>query len=418
MNPDFDRQLDTYADLIVKVGLNLRAGQRLCVRAPLEAAPLVRHVAAHAYRAGSPLVDVIWSDPELQLIRFQDAPPDSFQTVADWPVKAGLEYVGNGHALLSITGVDPDLLRDVDPQAIAAQRSAEGRAMLPVSRLVSADAINWCVVGYATPGWAARVFPGLPAEQQVDKLWEAIFRTVRLDAADPIAAWERHSADLLDRSAYLNGKQYDALRFTGPGTDLTVGLPRNHRWIGGAAPTAVGITNIANIPTEEVFTAPHRLRVNGTVRATLPLNYSGNLIENFSLTFRDGRVVDLTAEKGEALLRAQIAIDEGAAMLGEVALVPHSSPISQSGILFLNTLFDENASSHIALGRAYQNCIVGGEGLDEEGFARLGGNSSATHLDFMIGSAVVDVDGLAADGTAEAVMRGGEWANQELGIRN
>ncbi len=411
MNPDFNRQLDTYADLIVKVGLNLRAGQRLCVRAPLEAAPLVRRVAAHAYRAGSPLVDVIWSDPELQLIRFQDAPPDSFQTVADWPVKAGLEYVGNGHALLSITGVDPDLLRDVDPQAIAAQRSAEGRAMLPVSRLVSADAINWCVVGYATPGWAARVFPGLPAEQQVDKLWEAIFRTVRLDAADPIAAWERHSADLLDRSAYLNGKQYDALRFTGPGTDLTVGLPRNHRWIGGAAPTAVGITNIANIPTEEVFTAPHRLRVNGTVRATLPLNYSGNLIENFSLTFRDGRVVDLTAEKGEALLRAQIAIDEGAAMLGEVALVPHSSPISRSGILFLNTLFDENASSHIALGRAYQNCIVGGEGLDEEGFARLGGNSSATHLDFMIGSAAVDVDGLAADGTAEAVMRGGEWAS-------
>jgi len=411
MNPDFDRQLATYADLIVKVGLNLRAGQRLCVRAPLEAAPLVRRVAAHAYRAGSPLVDVIWSDPELQLIRFQDAPPDSFQTVADWPVKAGLEYVGNGHALLSITGVDPDLLRDVDPQAIATQRSAEGRAMLPVSRLVSADAINWCVVGYATPGWAARVFPGLPAEQQVDKLWEAIFRTVRLDAADPIAAWERHSADLLARSAYLNGKQYDALRFTGPGTDLTVGLPHNHRWIGGAAPTAVGITNIANIPTEEVFTAPHRLRVNGTVRATLPLNYSGNLIENFSLTFRDGRVVDLTAEKGEALLRAQIAIDEGAAMLGEVALVPHSSPISRSGIMFLNTLFDENASSHIALGRAYQNCIVGGEGLDEEGFAQLGGNSSATHLDFMIGSAAVDVDGLAADGTAEAVMRGGEWAN-------
>lgn len=407
---DFEQSLDTYANLIVRVGLNLRAGQRLLIRAPLEAAPLVRRVAAHAYQAGSPLVDVIWADPELQLIRFGNAPAGSFETVADWPVKAGLEIAEGGHALLSVTGFDPDLLKNVDPQAIAAVRRAEGKAAMPFSRLISADAINWCVVGSATPGWAARVFPDLPADQQVDALWQAIFRTVRVDAPDPLAAWERHSADLAARTIFLNDKQYDALHFKGPGTDLIVGLPRNHRWLGGAGPTGVGIENVANMPTEEVFTAPHRMRVEGTVRATLPLNYSGNLIENFSLTFKDGRVIDVSAEKGEELLRSQIVIDEGAARLGEVALVPHSSPISQSGILYYNTLYDENASSHIALGRAYQNCIDGAEGLDEAGFAELGGNSSATHLDFMIGSGEVDVDGLR-NGTAEPLMRGGEWVD-------
>lgn len=411
MIPDFNQSLDTYADLIVKVGLNLRAGQRLMVRAPLEAAPLVRQVAAHAYRAGSPLVEVLYNDPELQLARYNNAPVDSFDTVAEWPTKAGLEIAENGHALLSITGFDPDLLKDVDPHSVATVRRAEGKAAIPFSRLISADAINWCVVGAATPGWAARVFPDLPVDQAVEALWDAIFRTVRVDAPEPLAAWASHSADLAARSAHLNAKQYDALHFKGPGTDLVVGLPANHRWLGGAGPTAIGITNVANMPTEEVFTAPHRLRVDGTVRATLPLNYSGNLIEGFSLTFREGRVVDVTAERGEELLRSQIAIDEGAARLGEVALVPHSSPISRSGILFYNTLYDENASSHVALGRAYQNCIDGAAGLDEAGFAALGGNSSATHLDFMIGSAEVDVDGITAGGTAEPVMRGGEWAD-------
>lgn len=409
MDLDFERSLNAYAELIIKVGLNLRAGQRLLIRAPIEAAPLVRSVAAHAYQAGSPLVDVIWSDPELQLVRFRHAPVDSFEHVGMWSVQAGLEYVENGHALLSIGGVDPELYKDVDPGLISRVRLAEGKAYMPFSRLISADAVNWCVVAYATEAWAARVFPDLPADQQSRRLWEAIFRTVRLDSPDPIAAWEQHSAQLIERTTFLNEKQYDALHFTGPGTDLTVGLPYNHHWIGGAAPTGIGISNIANLPTEEVFTAPHRNRVNGTVRATMPLNFSGNLIENFSLTFKDGRVIDLSAEKGEELLRSQIKIDEGASRLGEVALVPHSSPISKSGILFYNTLFDENASSHIALGRAYQNCIIGAEGLDEEGFAERGGNSSATHLDFMIGSGQVDVDGLTSDGSAEPLIRGGEW---------
>lgn len=411
MSPEFERNLSEYAGLIVRIGLNLQPGQRLNIRAPLEAAPLAREVAALAYDLGSPLVEVIYGDPQLQLTRFRHAPRDSFETVAEWPVKAGLEYAENGHALLSIGGIDPDLLKDIEPALIATVRQAEGKAFMPFSRLISADAINWCVVGYATEGWAARVFPGVSAEEAQARLWQAIFRTVRLDTPDPTAAWQTHLAHLAARTEYLNEKQYAALRFSGPGTDLTVGLPANHRWLGGAAPTGVGISNVANLPTEEVFTAPHRERVDGTVRATMPLNLGGNLIENFSLTFKDGRVVDFSAEKGEALLRAQIETDEGAARLGEIALVPHSSPISQSGILFYNTLFDENASSHVALGRAYANCIDGAGELGEAEFAALGGNSSVTHLDFMIGSGEIDVDGVAASGAAEPLMRGGEWVD-------
>ena len=290
-------------------------------------------------------------------------------------------------------------------------RRTEGRAAAPLSRLITADAVNWCVVGYATPAWAARVFPELSPDEALSHLWDAIFRTVRLDAPDPLAAWQAHTAELAARTAMLNERQYSALHFTGPGTDLTVGLPFDHRWLGGAAPASNGITNVANLPTEEVFTAPDRARVNGTVRATMPLNLGGNLVEGFSLTFVDGRVVDVQAEKGESLLRALIETDEGAARLGEIALVPAGSPISQTGILFYNTLFDENAASHIALGRAYTNCIAGCEGLNDADFAARGGNSSVVHVDFMIGSAEIDVDGLSDDGAVEPLMRAGEWSN-------
>ena len=411
MTPEFERSLNQYAQLIVRVGLNLQPGQRLLIRGPLDAAPLVRLVAARAYDAGARLVDTILSDPQLLLTRYRHAPRDSFTEHSDWWWRAGLEYVEAGGAVLSIGGVDPYLLKGIDPELIGTVQRTEGRAALPFSSRISADEINWCVVGYATAGWAGRVFPKLPPAEAQARLWEAIFRTVRLDAADPLAAWEAHNANLAARSAYLNGKQYTALHYRGPGTDLTVGLPENHHWIGGVAPTGIGIANVANMPTEEIFTAPHRDRVDGTVRATMPLNVGGNLIEDFSLTFENGRVVDLKAGSGEAILRAQVEMDEGASRLGEVALVPHSSPISQSGILFYNTLYDENASSHLAIGRAYRNCIAGCEDASEEEFAARGGNTSANHLDFMIGSAEIDIDGITADGRREPVMRGGEWAD-------
>ncbi|HOU41517.1 MAG TPA: aminopeptidase [Promineifilum sp.] len=411
MTPEFDRALGRYAELIVKVGLNLQPGQRLLIRAPIEAAPLARAVAAQAYDRGARLVETLYNDPQMALVRFGHAPADSFTEVSQWPTATGLEYAGNGQAMLSIVGTDPDLLRDVDPARLNTVRRAEGQALAPVSRLVSADAINWCVVGYATPAWAARVFPELSPEEATTRLWAAIFAAVRLDAPDPLAAWQAHNAVLAARTAALNERQYTALHFTGPGTDLTIGLPVNHRWIGGAAPTAIGISNVANIPTEEIFTAPHRGRVEGTVRATMPLSLSGKLVKDFAVTFAGGRVVDVRAAAGEALLRSLIETDEGAARLGEVALVPAGSPISQSGILYYNTLFDENAASHIALGRAYRNCIAGCEGLDDDDFGALGGNSSNAHVDFMIGSAEIDVDGITGDGAAEPLMRAGEWVD-------
>ena len=228
MTPEFDRALDAYSELIIKVGLNLQSGQRLLVRAPLEAAPLVRHVAAHAYQGGARLVEVLWNDPLLLLERYRHAPRDSFAEVSQWPVNAGLEYAEAGQAFLTIIGVDPELLKDVAPELVATTRRAEGMAAMPLARLMSANAVNWCVVGYATAGWAARVFPDLPPGEQQQRLWQAIFRTVRLDAADPVAAWKAHSDQLLARTAFLNEKQYTALHFTGPGTDLVVGLSLIH----------------------------------------------------------------------------------------------------------------------------------------------------------------------------------------------
>jgi aminopeptidase len=253
------------------------------------------------------------------------------------------------------------------------------------------------------------VFPGIAAPQQLAKLWDAISRLCRLDRPDPIAAWETHLAALARRRDYLNRKQYTALRYRGPGTDLVIGLPAGHVWVSGRSTSASGIAFTPNIPTEEVFTMPHKDRVEGTVRSTKPLSYGGTLIEGFSFRFAGGRIVDLTAERGEDVLRQLVGMDEGAARLGEVALVPHDSPVAQSGLLFFNTLFDENAASHVALGSAYKFTLSGGDVMSDEEFERAGGNHSATHVDFMIGSAELDVDGVLADGGAEPLMRRGVW---------
>jgi aminopeptidase len=407
--PSPEQRLDAYAELALRVGVNLQPGQRLIIWAPVEAAPLVHLVTARAYKMGARLVETIYRDDAIVRARFDHAPRDSFEEHSTWMLHAGLEYAENGHAVLSIHGTDPDLLKGVDPALVATAQKTQGRVMEPYGRLISGDKVNWCVIAYPVEKWACKVFPGRTAAEAQASLWESIYSIVRLDAPDPIVAWQDHAARLSERTAYLNGRQYNALHFRGPGTDLTVGLPYNHRWLGGAAPAGNGITNIANVPTEEVFTAPDRARVDGVVRATMPLNYGGNLIENFSLTFKDGRVTGVQAEKGESLLRSMIEADEGAARLGEVALVPASSPISRTGVLFYNTLFDENAASHIALGRAYTNCIAGCEGLSNEDFNAMGGNTSIIHVDFMIGSAEIDLDGLTDEGTAEPLMRAGEW---------
>jgi len=411
-----EQKLRAYAHLAVRIGLNLQPKQRLLIVGPmanggasLEAAPLVRQVTAAAYEAGAQLVETLWGDEALLAARFAHASRDSFDEFSDWMPRALSDHVSAGHAILSIYANDPDQLKDVPADLVATLQESTARNVRPFREQISRNRTNWSVVAAAAASWAARVFPDIEPSQQVDRLWDAISCLCRLDHRDPIAAWEAHLRDLAARTDLLNVKQYTALRYRGPGTDLTIGLAPGHQWIGGSSLNAAGIRFAPNLPTEEVFTMPHKDRVNGTVRSTKPLSYGGTLIENFSLTFVDGRVVEVTADRGESVLRTLVAMDPGAARLGEVALVPNSSPISQTGRLFYNTLFDENAASHVALGAAYKFTMRGGEGMDDAQFEAAGGNRSAAHVDFMIGSGELDVDGVLTDGSAEPVMRRGEW---------
>ncbi|HKB11999.1 MAG TPA: aminopeptidase [Vicinamibacterales bacterium] len=416
MPTDFDAMLRTYADLTVRVGLNLQPSQRLLIIGPianggvsLEAAPLVRAIAASAYRAGARLVETLWGDEALLAARLELAPRDSFTEFSGWLADALVRHAADGHAVLSIYANDPDQLKDAPQDLVGAVQQTTANHVRPFRDYIARNHTNWAVVAAAAASWAARVFPDVEPSQQVERLWQAIARLCRLDRPDPIAAWEKHLADLAARTDELNAKQYSALRYKGPGTDLTIGLPPGHVWVGGRSANAAGIRFAPNLPTEEVFTMPHKDRVDGIVRSTKPLSYGGTLIEKFTLKFEGGRAVDVRAEKNESVLKRLLGMDSGAARLGEIALVPHSSPVAQTGVLFYNTLFDENAASHIALGAAYKFTYRGGEAMSEEEFDRVGGNRSAAHVDFMIGSSELDVDGVLPGGATEPVMRKGEW---------
>ncbi len=409
--------LDSYAELAVRVALNLQPGQRLLIIGPLmnggvslEAAPLVRRIAASAYRAGAPLVEPIWGDEPLQLERFHHARPETLGEFSTWLPQALAEHARAGHAVISIYANDPDLLQREPSERVGALQQAVSRSMTPFRELISRNQTNWAVVAAAGAAWAAKVFPDAPQGQQVERLWDAIARLCRLDCPDPVAAWQAHLSTLAARGDFLNRRRYTALKYTGPGTDLTLGLPNGHIWVGGSSTSGGAIRFVPNLPTEEVFTMADRNRADGIVRSTKPLSYGGSLIEDFSMRFEGGRVVSFSAARGEAALRQMIETDDTAGRLGEVALVPHSSPIAASGRLFYNTLFDENAASHIALGSAYKFTLAGGEAMTDDEFERAGGNKSAIHVDFMIGSGDLDVDGVFDDGRAEPLMRQGEWA--------
>ncbi len=411
----FDENLKKYAELVVKVGLNLRAGQRLIINngvtrgIPVHSAPLVREITRAAYRAGARFVDVIWGDEEMLRIRAELAPRDSTDEYSTWHINALTSMVEHGDALLSIACHNPDLLSGLDPDFVSGMQKTHLKNYSPVSALVSRNAINWCVIAGASQNWAKKIFPDLNPEKAEEKLWQAIFAATRVDQPDPVKAWGKHIEKLRARANYLQAKQYTALKYTAPGTDLTIGLPRGHKWISAQSLAENGIVFTANMPTEEVFTLPDRTRVDGTVQATFPLSYAGTLIEDFSVTFEKGRIAKVTAKNGEAALKHLIETDEGASYLGEVSLVPASSPIGARGHLFYNTLFDENASCHIAIGRAYRFTLTGGEELTDEEFIKSGGNVSITHVDFMIGSSKMDVDGVKEDGSTEPVLRAGEW---------
>lgn len=406
---EFEQRLDRLAEVAIKVGLQLRKGQELVLTAPIEALPLVRRITAHAYKAGCSLVTPLFSDDLLTLQRFKYAPDESFDKASGWLFDGMAAAFDGGAARLAVVGEDPSLLSAQDPDKVTRVNRARSAAYRPaLERVVNFD-INWNIVSFATSAWAAAVFPDQPEDIALQRLWDAIFAASRVDGPDPIGEWQRHNEALSRRTAYLNEKRYFALRFTGPETNLTVGLADDHWWEGGASTAKNGVTCNPNIPTEEVFTTPHMSRVEGVVRSTKPLSYQGTLIQDIAVRFEGGRIVQSSARTGADVLAKVLTTDEGAARLGEVALVPHSSPISKSGILFLNTLFDENASSHIALGQAYSKCIRDGAKLSPDQLAEKGANRSLIHIDWMIGSDRIDVDGIAANGTVEPLMRGGEW---------
>ncbi|MDO6965505.1 aminopeptidase [Rhizobium alvei] len=403
-------KLEKLAEVAVKVGLDLQKGQDLVITAPLAAVPLVRLITKHAYRAGGGLVTAFYNDEVATLARYENAADDTFDRAASWLYEGMAKAYASGAARLAISGDNPMLLAAQDPAKVARANRAMSTAYKPALEKISNFDINWNIVSYPNPSWAKQMFPDDSEEVAVRKLADAIFAASRVDVADPVAAWKEHNAALHRRSSWLNEMNFAALHFSGPGTDLTVGLADGHEWHGGASVAKNGVTCNPNIPTEEVFTTPHAHRVEGVVSSTKPLSHQGTLIDNIQVRFEAGRIVEAKASKGEAVLKKVLETDEGASRLGEVALVPHSSPISASGLLFYNTLFDENAACHIALGQCYSKCFVDGASLSPEQIAAQGGNSSLIHIDWMIGSGEVDIDGIHQDGRRVAVMRKGEWA--------
>ncbi|HQS08787.1 MAG: aminopeptidase [Rhizobiales bacterium 24-66-13] len=403
-------QLDRLAEVAVKVGLDLQPGQDVFLTAPLAALPLVRRIAEHAYKAGAGLVTPMFSDEEMTLARYRFGADASFDRAPGWLYDGIAKAFSANTARLAIVGDNPMLLSGQDPAKVARANKANSLAYQPALEKIAGFDINWNIIAYPTASWAKLVFPGDEEPVAVAKLAQAIFAASRVDGDDPVAAWSAHNAALRTRTEWLNGQRFAALHYTGPGTDLTIGLADGHEWQGGASTAKNGITCNANIPTEEVFTTPHARRVEGHVSSTKPLSYQGTLIDEIQVRFEAGRIVEAKAARGEEVLNKVLDTDEGARRLGEVALVPHSSPISKSGLLFFNTLFDENAACHIALGQCYSKCFLDGANLSPDQIAAQGGNKSLIHIDWMIGSDRIDIDGITSDGTRVPVFRKGEWA--------
>ena len=406
----FEKQLSRYAELAVKVGVNIQPNQYLYISASTETAAFVRLVTEKAYDAGARQVFVDWSDDTISRLRYEKAPADSFAEFPEWKVLEREQLAEKGAAFMSIVSQSPDLLKGIEPSRIADTQKATGQALDTYRQYVQSDKISWTVIATPSKAWAAKVFPELSEEEQVWALWTAIFKAVRTDKQDPVQEWINHDKQLHAKVDYLNNKRYRKLHYKAPGTDLIVELPEDHLWCGAGSVNEKGDNFMANMPTEEVFTVPLKTGVNGYISSTKPLSYGGNIIDNFKLTFKDGRVTEISAEQGEEVLQRLIDTDEGAKHLGEVALVPHASPISQSGLLFYNTLFDENASNHFALGSAYSFCIEGGKTMAREELVKHGLNQSITHVDFMVGSEEMDIDGIHDDGSSEPVFSRGNWA--------
>lgn len=409
MNVNF---LDEYAAVIVKTGVNLQKGQRLVVNAPIECADFARRIAVAAFQAGAGDVTMSWGDEEFARIRYMMGREEIFEDFPAWRREMYMSEMEAGAAFVSIHASDPEIFKDAAPSRLQAAQQAAGAALLEYRQKLMNNENRWCVASIPTTAWAKKVFPGLSDAQAVERLWEEIFRAVRITGEERAdAAWEEHLAFLQRAADFMNEHAFSRLEYKNDrGTDLAVELPEGHIWAGGAETAGDQVRFCANLPTEEIYTLPKRDGVNGTVVATRPLHYQGNLIENFRLAFKDGKVTGFSAERGEEILKGLLATDEGSCHLGEVALVPVDSPISERGILFYNTLFDENASCHLAFGKAYPTCLKGGEKMSSVELLQHGVNDSLVHEDFMVGSDDLSIDGIMADGTRVAVFREGKYA--------
>nr|WP_047937367.1 aminopeptidase [Enterococcus faecium] len=410
MLSDFNELLKKYARLIAETGVATEKGHTVVLQISVDQAPLARLITQEAYKLGAAEVIVQWTDDQIQREFLLHAATDRIENVPQSKIDQADEWLEKGASRISVVSVDPDAFAGVDSQRVASYQAAAGKALMNLRKATQANKVSWTVVAAAGKQWAAKVFPDLPEEEQVDALWDQIFKTTRVYEEDPVLAWKKHDEKLAKKAEELNQEQFSALHYTAPGTDIIIGLPKNHLWEGAGSYNARGKKFMANMPTEEVFTAPDSHRVDGYISSTKPLSYAGTIISGMKFTFKDGKVVDFSAEQGEDVLAKLLDTDEGARRLGEVALVPDPSPISQSGIIFFNTLFDENASNHLALGSAYAFSVKGGTEMSDEELAEAGLNRSQTHVDFMVGSDKMDIDGIREDGSTVPIFRNGDWA--------
>lgn len=401
-------KLKAYSELAVRTGANVQKGQKLTISAPVECAFFVELLADAAFAAGASDVEVFWNFQKLNRLRYKNVPTEVLTRIPQYLIDQKNDAAKKGAALISVSAEDPTVYKDVDPGVLQAYTIAAEKAFKEYYDTVLDD-LQWTVVSVPSPAWTKAVFPDDPEGEE--KLWEAVFKAVRLDEGDAVARWKEHTESIRRHAEALNGRRFVALHYqNGLGTDLTVGLRDTHIWCGGASVSKCGVPFNANMPTEEVFTSPDRNNVNGVLKSSMPLCYNGVLIKDIVLTFRDGGVVSASASEGEETLRRLLDIDEGARRLGEVALVPHSSPISQMGILFYNTLYDENASCHFALGKGFEECVKGGADMTDEEKLAAGVNDSLVHVDFMVGTADMNITGITEEGERVPVFVNGEWA--------
>jgi aminopeptidase len=407
---NLNQQLEKYAELAVKVGINLKEKEGLLLSGNEVALPLARKIMKKAYEAGAKHVEFQFRDDQMSVIRYLNGKDFVFESVPEWKI-SNLEamYKDNYHQLF-IMAPDPELLKEINGDLIAKDQKTQSMAVAPVMKYRMTGLTKWSIVAVPSDAWSQSVFPELPLEKATAKLWEKIFEATRVDQEDPVQAWVEHDKNIKKYRDFLNKKDFEKLVYKAPGTDLEVYLADQHFWMGGSKESQAGVPYVANIPTEEVFTTPHQMKVNGTLKATKPLSLNGKLVDGFGFTFKDGKVIDFYADKGYDVLEKLMANDDGAKYLGEAALVPDDSPISNTGILFNNTLFDENASCHFALGRAYSYAMQGGSEATQEELTARGANFSLIHVDFMVGGPELEIIAYEKDGSTVQLFKNGNWA--------